>query len=148
VTVASKSFTSEDEVAEHIVKHLLTQYERSMDEFGGCIYQYEDVDGKVYACAIGCLIDRDYYDESLENKGVEDYDVLETIQMSHPDLKITSDLVRYMHTMQMIHDNLEPERWVDLFIDKKTGDMVVPKVSEHESLLESCNKMLFINEDQ
>ena len=145
--VTKESFTTAEQVANHIVKHLLTQNERSQNEFGACIYQYEDVDGSVYSCAVGCLIDRYYYDESLEDRGVEDHEVLQAIQMSHPDLEITSDLVKYMHTMQSIHDNLEPEDWNVLFTDQKTGDMVIPEVSDHEKLKRAYVELCYMQMD-
>jgi hypothetical protein len=133
MSVVTKSLASQEEMAEYVIHHLLEQNERSTIDGVACLYRYVDVDGKSYSCAVGCLIHDDYYDESLESKGVGDHDILHALEMSHPDVPITPDFVKYLNTLQGVHDNLDPEVWHKLFIDKD-GNVIVPDIQSWPDL--------------
>jgi hypothetical protein len=139
--VAKQSFTSQEQMAEHMIHHLLTQNKKSTEDGESCLYRYVDVDGSIYSCAVGCLINDDYYDESLERKGAGDPDVLQVLSMSHPDADITPEFVKYMNTLQGIHDNLSTEGWRRLFIDEN-GNVIVPEISSWDDLFNSYQELM------
>jgi hypothetical protein len=133
MSVVTKSLNTEEEMAEYVIHHLLEQNEKSTIDGFACLYRYVDVDGKSYSCAVGCLIHDDYYDESLEDKGVRDHNVLNALEMSHPNVPLSSAFLDYLSTLQNIHDNLDPHVWHKIFIDEN-GNVVVPKILSWEDL--------------
>jgi len=105
------------EVFEYVKNHLLTQNQQSA--YGnGCAYR--GAQGR--SCAIGCLIDDDFYDESLEDEWMYSSDVTGAVFKSLPNW--SSAVVTDMHTayrsdaalnmlyfLQQIHDNSDPYTW-------------------------------------
>jgi hypothetical protein len=98
------------DVFNYVKQHLLNQNEKSVDPWSlSCYYRAQKEDGKVLMCAIGCLIDDNFYSDKLENCSPNDLDVRKAIENS-----IFSDWeynVSLLSELQNIHDEYEPDQW-------------------------------------
>lgn len=89
------------QLLEHIKAHLIEQGERSIDDDGLCRYR-QRANGKVLACAVGCVIPDEYYSEDIEGYDVDGaaaetpHDELDGFLMSRVDV---------LGTVQKIHDD-------------------------------------------
>jgi len=105
------------EVFEYVKNHLLKQNQQSMCG-SGCYYRGP----QGTSCAIGCLIDDDFYDESLEDEWMFSADVTGAVFKSLPnwssavvtdmDTAYRSDAaLNMLYFLQQIHDNSDPYTW-------------------------------------
>lgn len=94
------------EAFDFITKHLYEQGGRSIG-WTGC--QYRGDNG--FSCAVGCLIPESFYQEDLEGKNVNDYEILHVLQDAHPNLEMTENTVAMLKKLQHIHDNVDPDEW-------------------------------------
>lgn len=91
--------------------HLLNQGEISRDG-EQCLYRGPDG----LMCAVGCLIDDDSYNETLEDCNVGDDGVWEALVNSNPELsdldeRDTEVVQNMLQRLQSIHDQTDPEEW-------------------------------------
>lgn len=96
-----------EEVFDAIVKHLVVQNQRSENLSGDCKYRT----GLDYKCAIGCIINNEFYDEIIEGSTVDVPVVISAIESSNPDLDINEDMQTLFMLMQNLHDKIKPEYW-------------------------------------
>ncbi|CAB4135702.1 hypothetical protein UFOVP573_24 [uncultured Caudovirales phage] len=98
------------DVFNYVKQHLLNQNERSLDPWSlQCQYRSQKEDGKILMCAVGCLIDDNFYSEKLENCSPSDLDVRKAVENS-----IFSDWeynVSLLSELQNIHDEYEHDEW-------------------------------------
>jgi hypothetical protein len=96
------SLPPEDQVAfDRVTSHLLTQNQQSGQPMS-CLYR----DGEL-SCAVGCLIDDEHYEPTLEGCGWSAENVLEAVRNSlgfEPSGRLLSGV-------QKIHDNVKPQFW-------------------------------------
>ena len=100
------------DVFNKVSEHLLTQNERSQDRFGDCLYRSP----KGLKCALGCLIDDEFYSESLECLSVVDYSSGEWVPPIRKALELSGvpinhEIKHLVRKLQIIHDSKEPEFW-------------------------------------
>ena len=95
------------QVIEYVRDNLIKQGKQSRSVYNGnCKYRGgEDYDLK---CAIGWLIDDEWYQASFEDKKVTDRRVFSAVEKSVPNWKIDMDLLQQF---QHIHDHFEPNQW-------------------------------------
>ena len=97
------------DVFNYVKEHLLKQNERSVDPWSlQCQYLSQKEDGKVLMCAVGCLIDNEWYSEKIENLSASNEDVKRAVAGSIPSWKVNSDM---LGELQNIHDEYEPDSW-------------------------------------
>lgn len=99
---------NKQEIFDKVASHLLKQNEQSImnDDSSTCAYR-----GKNNSmCAIGCLIDDKYYDESLEGKSVAFYKVFNALKLSGIEIESRFDTL-FLSQLQNIHDSFLPIRW-------------------------------------
>lgn len=87
-------------------------------------------------CAVGCLIDLENYDSSLEGNTVTESSVLNAVAYSNPNLNFGSgSLFALLSNMQQIHDSFSVSSWsvafdimAEYFEDKTfTGGLLLAK---------------------
>ena len=126
--------TTDESVFEFVKQHLITQGEKSSSTTS-CYYR----DSSELSCAVGCLIEDQFYNVGLEFHNGDDPVVIEAVQKSLPNWVINKDMLLYL---QSIHDEHEVDEWEwQLEILKK-------QLFHREELLEEDNKKLmeFIHE--
>ena len=97
------------DVFNYVKEHLLKQNERSVDPWSlQCQYLSQKEDGKVLMCAIGCLIDNEWYSEKIENLSASNEDVKRAVACSIPNWTV-NDIM--LNELQHIHDEYEPDQW-------------------------------------
>lgn len=89
------------EVFDKAVEHLLKQNCKSENEWGNCLYR----DPNGLKCAAGPFIPDSIYNPEMEGKGWY------TLTNIYSELKSQNDELIFQ--LQRIHDNDEPEVWVD-----------------------------------
>lgn len=101
------------DVFNYVKQHLLTQNKKSW----GKKHQNEDSDvfcayrgDEGLSCAVGCLIDNDYYNFRLETKSVSDFAVQKAICQSIPNWEFNEYLLA---DLQYVHDIVNSERWAN-----------------------------------
>jgi hypothetical protein len=103
------SLKTDYDVFNYVKEHLLKQNERSVDPWSmQCQYLSQKEDGKVLMCAVGCLIDDEWYSEKIENLSASNEDVKRAIAGSIPNWKVNTNM---LSELQNIHDEYEPEQW-------------------------------------
>lgn len=97
------------EIFEKVKAHLLAQGKRSMlgDSWNRCRYRGDNGT----SCAVGCLIKDEYYEETLEYKGVANIDVLRALRFSGVDVAGDVDTPRMLCKLQEIHDTYLVSDW-------------------------------------
>lgn len=94
------------QVIKYVRGRLLKQGRKSLSMAGNCKYRGgEELDLK---CAIGWLIDDEWYESSFEDKKVTDKRVFSAVKKSVPNWKIDMDLLQQF---QSIHDEFQPNEW-------------------------------------
>jgi hypothetical protein len=93
------------EIFDTVVAHLRKQNEVSVDDVGVCKYRSDDG----LKCAVGCLIDDDHYEPSMEGKTVE---ILIELGLLPEHLKPHKNL---LIELQTIHDHDDPGNWESEF---------------------------------
>jgi hypothetical protein len=94
--------------------HLLIQNKQSVNEDGMC--RYRSSEGT--SCAIGCFITDSQY-KRIQFK-IEGDSIWSVSQRYLMDKGLTSAQRDLLTRLQCIHDNKEPEQWLDNFIDLGT----------------------------
>jgi hypothetical protein len=97
------------DVFNYVKQHLLNQNEKSVDPWSlSCYYRAQKEDGKVLMCAVGCLIDDNYYSDEFENSSPSDLRVKQAIESSITNWNYNVSL---LSELQNIHDEYEPDQW-------------------------------------
>lgn len=101
------------ETFDKIVDHLRKQNSKSLMEAprdDTCAYRGKD--GKM--CAVGCLIEDEFYDPSLEGNIVYDEKVKNALRNS--GYYIDDKFIQLMDSMQKCHDGKDVKDWESSFI--------------------------------
>jgi len=97
------------DVFNYVKQHLLNQNERSVDPHTlSCFYRSQNENGKTLMCAVGCLIDDNFYSEKLENCSPNDTEVRRAVENSMSNWEYNVSL---LSELQNIHDEYEPDQW-------------------------------------
>ena len=97
------------DVFNYVKEHLLNQNEKSVDPWTlSCYYRAQKENGDVLMCAVGCLMDDEYYSPEFENSSPSDIRVRTAIENSIPNWTYNVDL---LSELQNLHDEREPYHW-------------------------------------
>lgn len=133
------------EIFDKVARHLVTQGKRSMLSSKDCAYR--GCGGT--SCAVGCLIDDEFYDERFEGMSVGVANKFE--KREHPnhakrlhDALVNSgidvadeDLVVFLRELQLVHDGCDaPEEDFKYFIIDDLKDVAIDYGLNHEILEE------------
>ena len=103
------SLKTDYDVFNYVRQHLLKQNERSVDPWSlQCQYRSQKEDGKVLMCAIGCLINDEWYSEKIENLSASNEDVKRSVAGSISNWEVNSNM---LGELQHIHDEYDPNEW-------------------------------------
>ena len=98
---------TDSDVFRYVSNHLLRQNYTCQDkDMLECLYKSESDDGLM--CAVGCLISDINYKPSLEQKNIDNPDIMEALNNSMPKWLINKKLLT---RLQNIHDNKPVEEW-------------------------------------
>jgi len=128
---------TDKDVFDYIQNHLLTQNSKSQkiisqDEDGEvtestCLYR-GDNDTK---CAVGSIISSKYYRKIIEGLMVDDPLVIEVLEKSLPNWKITKNNLEMLTDLQITHDQCDISHWQMRFKQMKSrfknGKYVIKK---------------------
>ena len=89
------------EIFHKVRTHLLTQLERSATSSGFCMYRGPNN----LKCAVGCLIQDNEYEESMENVCAEN------LSFGFPQLQHLAQHAEILEKLQKIHDTCYPQDW-------------------------------------
>ena len=115
-----KKLSDEQKIFNKVSRHLLKQGKKSVEksEDEGLVCVYRGPEGE--KCAVGCLINDEYYSKVLENKTVFDPKVQEVLEKSGVELNVVKDeygtqkgnpIFNMLSSLQNIHDSEKPSRW-------------------------------------
>ena len=105
----NKNLKTDYDVFNYVKEHLLKQDEKSLDPYTlSCYYRGQNKDGKTLMCAVGCLIDDDFYSIDFENSSPSDIRVRAAIENSIPNWAYNVDL---LSELQNLHDQNDPYSW-------------------------------------
>ena len=90
-----------------VADHLIEQDTQSKDNAGGCLYRGPEGT----ACAVGCLIADNAYEDWFETTAVDDDHIIEAVASSNPVWRIEDKQVHMLMVLQYIHDNHTPYTW-------------------------------------
>ena len=97
------------DVFNYVKEHLLKQNEKSVDPWSlSCYYRAQKENGDVLMCAVGCLMDDNYYSDEFENSSPSDIRVRAVIEKSIPNWAYNVSL---LSELQNIHDEYDPDNW-------------------------------------
>ena len=97
------------DVFNYVKEHLLKQNEKSLDPWSlSCYYRAQKENGDVLMCAVGCLMDDNYYSDEFENSSPSDIRVRSVIEKSIPNWAYNVSL---LSELQNIHDEYDPDNW-------------------------------------
>ena len=100
ITLKTLDKATEQDVFDQVVKHMLTQMERSLVAKNSLTCLYKSPTG--LKCAAGCLIGDDEYKEGMEGFSWDELVKKNIAPKKH------SDLIR---SLQSIHDGTYPYQW-------------------------------------
>ena len=100
---AKEMLTTDEGVFEFVKQHLLTQGQRS-ESITSCFYKQSNG----LTCAIGCLIENEFYNDNLEFHNGNDAIIIKAVQKSLPNWNINTDMLL---ALQELHDECEVEEW-------------------------------------
>lgn len=105
ITLATLPYVTDQEVFDHVSKHLLSQGCKSVrydenEKYSNTHCLYRGPNGT--KCAAGCLIDDTEYDVEMENLTWNTLCQRKIVPLSHQDLIIE---------LQEIHDDYTPDKW-------------------------------------
>lgn len=95
--------TTDEGVFEFVRQHLLNQGQKS-EGVSSCFYKKNNG----LSCAIGCLIENEFYVDNLEFKNGDDPIVIDAVKKSLPNWVINKNMLL---DLQVIHDEYEVEEW-------------------------------------
>ena len=94
------------DVFNYVKEHLLNQNQRSLDPWSlQCQYRSQTENGKVLMCAVGCLMDDNYYSPEFENSSPSDSRVRDAIEKSMPNWAYNVDLLSELQNLHDEHDS-------------------------------------------
>ena len=94
------------DVFNKVSEHLLTQNEQALDGNWECVYR-SDTGLK---CAVGCLIDDEFYSEDLEYSSLSSTGpVANALEKS--GVVLTREILDLLQRLQKLHDYKNPESW-------------------------------------
>lgn len=101
------------ETFDKMVDHLRKQNSKSFlnEHVDGDVCAYRGQDGKM--CAVGCLIEDEFYDPSLEENTVSNPKVRNALHKS--GYEINEKFLKLMDSMQKCHDEKEVNDWESKF---------------------------------
>lgn len=124
VTIFTLPTNTLQQVFDFVANHLLTQGKKAINITGGCVYNHA---GASTACAIGCLIPEEMYDNSIEGGNIEE--VLETYDVPN----ISQEMYKLLAALQNVHDGYLASRWeIELIAVAETFDLK-HKLGNHEA---------------
>ena len=94
------------DVFKKVSEHLLTQNEKALDANRHCVY----ISKTGLKCAVGCLIDDDFYFRELGVLGVRDAALKNALKLS--GVPITEEVLKLLEELQQLHDFVKTEGWV------------------------------------
>lgn len=100
---AKEMLTTDEGVFEFVRQHLLNQGQKS-EGVSSCFYKKNNG----LSCAIGCLIENEFYVDNLEFKNGDDPIVIDAVKKSLPNWVINKNMLL---DLQIIHDEYEVEEW-------------------------------------
>lgn len=100
---AKEMLTTDEGVFEFVKQHLLNQGQKS-EGVSSCFYKKNNG----LSCAIGCLIENEFYVDNLEFKNGDDPIVIDAVKKSLPNWVINKNMLL---DLQVIHDEYEVEEW-------------------------------------
>jgi hypothetical protein len=92
------------ELYDKVVNHLRNQGVKSFAE-GGCLYRSNGL-----SCAVGCLIEDEFYVEELEGRTVDHIDVKNAVVKSI-GRDLTDQEMQLLLVLQNVHDTFEVSEW-------------------------------------
>jgi hypothetical protein len=95
--------TTDEGVFEFVKQHLLNQGQKSEGK-SSCFYKQKNG----LSCAIGCLIENEFYNDNLEFKNGDDPIVIDAVTKSLPNWVINKNMLL---DLQVVHDEYEVEEW-------------------------------------
>lgn len=98
---------TEQEMFDHVVKHMLTQMSHAWEEYGTCRYYRKGKKGPV-----GCLIAEEHYDTSMERLCPSSGNILNAVELSGWPAN-----EEYLVGLQRIHDRGFPEFWEEWLME-------------------------------
>lgn len=120
ITLKTLKEATKQQVFEQVAKHLLTQYQRSINEFGYCMYRGQNG----CKCAAGCLIADDEYMEYFEDKTWNTLVVKNDFPSNHKEI---------IRDLQDIHDCFIVQEWKEELKDLgKKYDLSIDFIEEFE----------------
>ena len=100
----------EQELFNRVKTHLLNQGERAESDVQNAgIYECVYHSSSGLKCAVGCLIDDNAYDFSMEGEAVNDDLVYDALIKSGIDMG--GKAVSILRALQHVHDSREPSEW-------------------------------------
>ena len=94
------------DVFNKVSEHLLAQNEQALDGNWECVYR-SDTGLK---CAVGCLIDDEFYSEDLEYSSLSSTGpVANALEKS--GVVLTREILDLLQRLQKLHDYKNPESW-------------------------------------
>jgi hypothetical protein len=97
---------TEADLFEYVANHLLTQNKQALNVDDECVYRSNNG----MRCSIGCLINGDHYNNSLEGQSLQESDLREAVENSI-DRKLTETEVLLLISLQGVHDEYTPSEW-------------------------------------
>lgn len=91
--------TTKQDVYARVRRHLIRQKKPAIGKFGTCVYR--DKDGN--KCAIGCLIPKRLYKESLEYSSLGSETGIDNA-LRKSGVKLTKPIRKLLHMLQAYHD--------------------------------------------
>ncbi len=97
--------TTDEGIFEFVKQHLITQGQKSADIHDNCFYRTSK---GTLSCAVGCLIEDEFYNSELEYRNVLTEVVMSALHKSLPNWNINTHL---LEDLQNIHDVYQPDEW-------------------------------------
>ena len=119
--------TTDEGVFEFVKQHLLNQGQKSISSTS-CFYKQSNG----LSCAIGCLIENNFYNDDLEFKNGDDPIVIDAVRKSIPNWVVN---VTMLTDLQNVHDEYGPDEW-------EYELEYLEKVTFHKKMIEKNNKKL------
>lgn len=88
----------------HVVTHLVKQKRPAQTGGGSCKYRLQCGEGPPLSCAVGCLIQDEYYHAALENKPAYTLEVRAALYKSG----ISRTQFKLVEALQLAHDDWDP----------------------------------------
>lgn len=116
-----KTITDKD-IFLKVKNHLLTQNKKSLNPEGACSYrarpELNGETGPLLMCAVGCIIDKNWYNTELENASVYATQVEHAVVKSNPEWNMGKQALSMLEKLQGIHDSFHVWQW-KVVLDEK-----------------------------